>query len=92
MDVLTRTAMNKAQERGLKVYVKTNLSPRLKVFDATDATGGESFLKVGIEVKDKSGNDIMTYGTMPETNYILLGSIAAIISAAAFFMIRGVVK
>jgi len=94
-DVLAKAAMDKAQQRGLQVFVKTNFTPRLKVYDAAQpqsSATAASILKVGVEVKDKTGNNIVKYGSMPETDYFLASALVAIAGAVAFFAIRGVLK
>ena len=96
LDAIKLEAQKELQKQGYQVFVKTSISPELKVFDSKQAElagagGGESFIGVGVTIKDKDGKLIVNYGGKPETNYLLTGSIIAFVVMVLFFFARGVV-
>lgn len=90
LDVLADVARGAAQGRGLRVQVKTNLGPAVTVYDYDDPTSdGPAFVKAGVIVTDRFGKTMATYGKVPPTDYILVGSISAFAVMALVLILRG---
>lgn len=93
LDVLSDVARGAAQGRGLRVKIKTNFGPAVTVYDYDDPSrDGPAFVKAGIIVTDRFDNTMTTYGTIPRTDYILLGSVAAAAVMITVLVIRGIRK
>jgi hypothetical protein len=94
-DVLKYTVNNQAYERGIKVFVKTDLGKEILVYDAREPQGkggGTDIIKAGITIKDKDGSVITNYGGYPKTNYLKVAAVTVPILFVVFLMVRGAVK
>lgn len=97
IDYLKYAAENKAYEKGIKIYVKTDLGKEVLVYDAqkpVSQTTGETndLIKVGITVKDKNGSVITNYGGNPKTNYLKVGLVVTPMLVMGFLMLRGIIR
>lgn len=90
---LGAAARGAAQGRGVRVLIKTNLGPAFTVYDHDDpGADGPGFLKAGVMIQDRNGQPIGKLGTIPQTDWLVLGAILAVVGAGVFLMVRGVVK
>lgn len=87
-DFISHYVDAKLQSKGVQVYIKTNLGPTLKVYDARNQNAGPGLLKAGITIKDADGRTLMQT-EQPPTDIFL--SIAAGVSVfgVAYLLYRG---
>ncbi len=95
--LLKLEAQKEIDKQGLQVFVKSSLTPSIKVFDSDKTTfsqggGSSSFIDVGITIKNRNGDVIKNYGGEPGIDYFLAGSIVAFVLMIVFFFSRGVIK
>lgn len=78
--------------KGVKLYIKTNLGPEILAYDSDTPDSAPGFIKAGVRVTDREGNDVASYGGQPRTNYIVLGAIALMLTTGTTLLIRGLKK
>src|SRR3569833_1623913 len=80
LQVVVGVAMIKS---GLEVVVKTNLGPELteyKTGDMSPPSPLAKLLRVGVQVRDKSGRVLTSWGEWPPTSpYAVAGAAAAVL-------------
>jgi len=72
-DKVTSSARTKAvkrfREKGIQVFVKTDLGKEKLVYDsAVISDNKQSLVKFGVKIKDRNGNIITEYGQYPPTS------------------------
>jgi len=93
LDTLADVARGAVQGRGLRIQVKTNLGPPVTIYDYDDPSqDGPAFIKAGLVMTDRFGKPMATYGTIPETDYILVGSAAVFVAMVTVLIVRGLRK
>ena len=80
---------SQVNNRGAQIWLKTNLGPAIKIYDA-DTPGGGSFIKAGVFVTDRNHVELASYGGKPPTNWVYAGALGAITSLATFIFLRGI--
>ncbi len=89
--------LSRFQDEGIQVFIKTDLTPELKVFDSAtlDKAVNENsspLVNVGVRIIDKKGKELYNYGGFPETNPVkslaLYGGLAGLLYLA-FKGLRG---
>lgn len=91
-DDLQTAARGYAQGKGLKVLIKTNLGPAITVYDADAPDSGPGLVKAGVILTDRTGNEITTYGKIPKTDWLIVGALVTMVTAAGVLMVKGIMK
>lgn len=95
-ELVALEAQKELDKKGLQVFVKSSVSPEIKIYDSDNknmSTGaGASLVDVGVTLRNRNGNMITNYGGVPDTNYLLAGSLTVLAFMVIFFFVRGVVK
>jgi len=83
LEYLQAAAGDALNKSGLEVVVKTNLGPELSVYKAGDTSPPSpltKLLRVGVQVRDKSGRVLTSWGEWPPTSpYAVAGAAAAVL-------------
>jgi len=83
LEYLQAAAGDALNKSGLEVVVKTNLGPELSVYKAGDTSPPSplaKLLRVGVQVRDKSGRVLTSWGEWPATSpYAVAGAAAAVL-------------
>ena len=87
-----------ARQKGYRVYLKTNLGPAVKVYDAAAIDDGapnllEQFgFKQQIIIVDKSGAVVSTLGQPAPTDPLKSALVGALLVGVAGVLLRGLIK
>lgn len=93
LDDLKAAATSAAENRGIRVLVKTNLGPAIPIYNSdSPSSGGPSLVKAGVIVTDRSGKELATYGGRPKTDWLMVSGIVLMVASAGVLMVRGLRK
>lgn len=91
IDDLQYLAFSEAKKAGIKVHLKTDVSPEKVIYDSdTPSDGGEGLLKYSIRITTRDGSRIAEYGEPPEINYFKVFVIGGIMVASLFITLKGI--
>lgn len=98
LDDVKELVVDSYERRGVKVYVKTDIGPEIKVFDSdapvnkdgSDTSSDSQLIKYGVIVRDRKGKRIGSYGKYPDTNPIKLLIIAGVVGTGLFITLKGI--
>jgi hypothetical protein len=78
---------------GVRVYVKTNLGPEVRV-SGSDGRGLADALgiRAAVVVRDRDGRKIAGYGEYPATDPLRAGALWGAVALAVYLLLRGVLK
>lgn len=93
-DRLQEWAIDQYQEKGIQVFLKTDIGPELKIYDSdAPASNGEGLpIKYGVQVRDRSGNSLGKYGDYPATNPVKAAAVLAVIGLGLFVLTAGIMR
>lgn len=77
---------------GVQIFVKTNLGPKIKIYDSDnpETVDGDSIVKVGIKIQERDGDTIVSAGGWPETNYLYAGVIVVSVLSLMYVIVQGI--
>lgn len=86
-------AVKKFREKGVQVFIKTDLGKEFLVYDSADVSvnkKGKSFVQFGVKVKDRNGKILTSYGEYPPTSGIKRSLIFGGALLGAWVLYKGV--
>lgn len=94
VDRLQEYIVSEVQERGVKVFLKTDLGPELQIYDsAAPESSGEGLpIKYGVKVRDSQGRTLGSYGGYPATNPIKAAVVGGVLGVGLFVIFAGFLR
>lgn len=85
------------KDEGIQVFIKTDLTPELKVFDSATLeksvnTNNPPIVNVGVRVIDKKGKELYNYGGFPETNPLKAIALYGGLAGLLYYAFKGLTK
>lgn len=92
LDDLKAAATAAAENRGIRVLVKTNLGPAIPIYNSDSPSSGPGLIKAGVIVTDRNGKELAAYGGKPPTDWLMVSGLVLMIASAGVLMVRGLKK